>query len=96
MTGGHGEWFVQDFAADGTAERKLASHGPKTAADRAAHTLVAGSQSEALVALRGSGAALPLLPDARSFPLLPDGFLDSSLAPIYGREPDARLPEARN
>jgi len=96
MTGGHGQWFVQDFAADGTAERKLASYGPETAADCANHALVAGSQAEALVVLRGSGKALPLLPDARSFPLLPDGFLDSNLAPIYGREPDARLPEARN
>jgi tRNA threonylcarbamoyladenosine biosynthesis protein TsaB len=45
--------------------------------------------------LRGSGRALPLLPDARAFSLLPDGFLDSKLAPIYGRAPDARLPEAR-
>ena len=96
MTGGHGEWFVQDFAADGTIERKLASHRPEAAAERAAHALVAGNQSEALVALRGSGTALPLLPDASSLPLLPDGFLDSGLTPIYGREPDARLPGGRN
>ena len=96
MTAGHGEWFVQDFAADGTTERKLASHGPELAAQRAAHALVAGSQAKALVAVRGSGTALPLLPDASSLPLLPDGILDSNLAPIYGREPDAKLPEARN
>jgi tRNA threonylcarbamoyladenosine biosynthesis protein TsaB len=78
MTGGHGEWFVQDFAADGEPERPLASLAPTRAAEIAAHDFVAGSQAEALVNLRGSGTALPLLP-----------------VPIYGRGPDARLPEAR-
>lgn len=95
MTGGHGEWFVQDFAADGEAERELASLRPEQAAHAAAHPLVAGSQAEALVAMRGSGSALPLLPDARQWPLLPQAFLDSDLSPIYGRAPDARLPGAR-
>ncbi len=95
MTGGHGEWFVQDFAAGGQPERPLASLAPARAAEAAAHAIVAGSQAEALVAVRGSGTALALLPDAREFPLLSKGFLDSDLAPIYGRGPDARLPETR-
>lgn len=95
MSGGHGEWFVQDFTADGDAATPLASLAPAKAAERAAYERVAGSQAEALVALRGSGAARALLPDARAFRLLPKGLLDSSLAPIYGRAPDARLPEAQ-
>jgi tRNA threonylcarbamoyl adenosine modification protein YeaZ len=95
MSGGHGEWFVQHFAADGTAEAPLASLTPAQAADAAAHALVAGSQAEALVGLRGSGAALALLPDARKFALLPQACLDSDLSPIYGRGPDARLPGAQ-
>jgi len=94
MSGGHGEWFVQNFAADGSQEGALVSLSPAAAAEAASHPLVAGTQAEALVALRGSGAALPLLPDARSFPLLPEAFLDSDLTPLYGRPPDARLPGA--
>ena len=95
MSGGHGEWFVQGFAADGEAEAELVSLTPARAAEAVPHQTVAGSQAEALVALRGSGAALALLPDARALPLLPKGFLDSDLTPIYGRAPDARLPGAR-
>jgi tRNA threonylcarbamoyl adenosine modification protein YeaZ len=91
MSAGHGEWFVQDFGADGGRETDLASLPPPQAAG-SAHEQVAGSQAEALVALRGHGTALPLLPDAREFPLLPNGLLDSDLSPIYGRGPDARLP----
>ena len=92
MTGGHGEWFVQDFAATGLPERDLASLAPAEAAATARHPRVAGSQAEALVARRGDGVALPLLPDARRFPLLPEALLSRSLAPLYGRPPDARLP----
>ena len=95
MSGGHGEWFVQDFGSEGEAEADLVSLAPEEAAQAAAHDLVAGSQAQALVALRGSGTAFSLLPDAREFPLLPKAFLDSDLAPIYGRGPDARLPGAR-
>src|SRR5690606_8372485 len=95
MTGGHGEWFVQDFAGDGQPQAPLASLAPQQAAEAAAHDLVAGSQAEALIALRGRGTALALLPDARRFPLLPAGLLDSTLAPLYGRAPDAKLPGAR-
>ncbi|HSQ96954.1 MAG TPA: tRNA (adenosine(37)-N6)-threonylcarbamoyltransferase complex dimerization subunit type 1 TsaB [Croceibacterium sp.] len=94
MSGGHGEWFVQDFAADGREERSLASLTPDNAARDAAHAFVAGSQAEALVALRGRGTALPLLPDAREFPLLSQRLLNSNLTPHYGREPDAKLPGA--
>ena len=92
MTGGHGEWFVQSFAADGTALGPLASLTPQAAAEHAA-ALVAGSQAEALVGLRGSGEALALLPDAREFALLPPAILRSRPTPLYGRAPDAKLPQ---
>jgi hypothetical protein len=95
MTGGHGEWFVQEFAADGWPQAPLASLTPQRAAETVAHDLVAGSQAEALVALRSNGTALALLPDARRFPSLPPALLDSALAPLYGRAPDAKLPGAR-
>lgn len=92
MTGGHGEWFVEDFAADGTSLAPLASLTPAAAAAAAAGDLVAGSQAQALVAARGHGTALPILPDARSFGLLRPADLSADTAPLYGRAPDARLP----
>ena len=92
VTGGHGEWFVQDFAADGLPQAELASLPPERAAAFLRHDYVAGSQAEALVSLRGHGEASPLLPDARCLPLLPKALLTASLAPLYGRPPDARLP----
>jgi tRNA threonylcarbamoyl adenosine modification protein YeaZ len=92
MTGGHGEWFVQDFGFDGLPEAPLASVATARAAQSSRHALVAGTQAQAFVETRGAGTALPILPDARHFPLLPPSLLDSDLTPIYGRPPDARLP----
>lgn len=90
MTGGHGEWFVQHFGADGLPETDLASAPPALAEAR--HGLIAGSQAEALVARAGHGRALNLLPDANHFALIDPALVGTSLAPLYGRPPDARLP----
>ena len=93
ITGGHGEWFVQDFAAGGEPAGRLASLTPADAA-QGGPDLVAGNQAEALVALRGTGAALMTIPDARRFALLDPARLNSDTSPVYGRAPDARLPGA--
>jgi tRNA threonylcarbamoyladenosine biosynthesis protein TsaB len=90
--GGHGEWFVAEFAANGLACRETASQRPEMAAAQVLADLVAGSQAEALVAARGFGTALPLWPDARAFPLLDPAVLTAAVRPLYGRAPDARLP----
>ena len=92
MTGGHGEWFVQDFDAGAMPETELASLAPVHAADAASHMLVAGSQAPALVELRGHGKACELLPDARALLALPSELLSANLSPLYGRPPDAQLP----
>jgi tRNA threonylcarbamoyladenosine biosynthesis protein TsaB len=92
MTGGHGEWFVEGFDARGHSARALASLAPEAAASGASEDLVAGSQAQALVALRGWGTAHAILPDARAFALLPDEMMLGRLDPIYGRGPDAKLP----
>ena len=91
-TGGHGQWFVQDFAADGLPITDLASLTPEEAIAGTTNALVAGSQAEALVERRGHGVALPILPDARQFALLPPALLAPALQPLYGRAPDAKLP----
>lgn len=93
MTGGHGEWFVQGFGGDGAALRELASYGPGAAVAATPELLVAGTQAEALVAARGSGEALPLWPDARELGLLAGAQFRTNPSPLYGRAPDARLPE---
>lgn len=93
MAGGHGEWFVQTFAADGMPDGPAASLSPGAAAERIAVPLVAGDRAGELVAMRSRGGeALDLLPDARALPLLPPALLTGSLAPLYGRAPDAALP----
>lgn len=95
-TGGHGEWFLEAFGSDGACTMPLASVKPEVAAQLAPTSLVAGSQAEALVRLRGSGEAIELLPDARDFVLLRDADCSPDTSLIYGRPPDARLPgEAR-
>jgi tRNA threonylcarbamoyladenosine biosynthesis protein TsaB len=90
-TGGHGEWFCQGFDDAGLATGALASLRPDAAA-ALPQPLVAGSQAESLVALRGAGVARALWPDARHFGALSGAHLTADLAPIYGRLPDARLP----
>ena len=96
MAGGHGEWFLQDFDRSGVPTDDVVSLSPDKAAGRAVHRLVAGSRAEELVArLEGDHSACTMLPDARQAMLLPDTVLTTALAPIYGRGPDARLPESR-
>lgn len=92
MSGGHGEWFLGEFGADGTALAPPRSLTPAAAALAAQAGLVAGSQAAALVAARGSGQALTILPDARQLLLLDPALLSPAVQLRYGRAPDARLP----
>ncbi|HKR92560.1 tRNA (adenosine(37)-N6)-threonylcarbamoyltransferase complex dimerization subunit type 1 TsaB [Novosphingobium sp.] len=92
MTGGHGEWFIQGFDAQGSQTRPLASLRPEVAVAATTEETVVGDQAEALVAARGSGQAVALWPDARAVRLLPPSALLMETRPLYGRAPDARLP----
>ena len=94
MSGGHGEWFLGEFGADGAALSPARALAPVAAADAAQAALVAGSQAAALVAARGFGQALPILPDARQLLLLDPAVLSPVVQLEYGRAPDARLPTA--
>ena len=91
-TAGHGEWFVQQFAADGSPEDEARSLVPDDAARSMAARIVVGTQAEVLVALRGEGLAMALHPDARFALALPPALLTHEPRPIYGRAPDARPP----
>ena len=93
MAGGHGEWFVQDFAADGMPEGGVSSVTPEASRGRWNNGIIAGERAGEKAALEGPGhRALALLPDARFVPHLPAALLGDDLSPVYGRGPDARLP----
>lgn len=94
MTGGHGEWFMQEFDSAIAPVDDLRSLAPEDAAEAALADLVAGSQAPALVEQRGHGCPLSIWPDARAYPFLPRHHLTSDTSPLYGRAPDARLPGA--
>lgn len=89
VEGGHGQWFVQPFAADLSPRAEIRSLLPDEAVELA-DELVVGSRAEPFVARRGSGRALPTLPDARAFLRLPTAALIDQPSPIYGRAPDAK------
>lgn len=98
MTGGHGEWFFQPFAADGAPLAAPASLPPAQVAERSRARVLAGSQAQALAAYAAQHVQLqiaPLWPDARAFAALPRATLRPDPVPLYGRPPDARLPDAR-
>ncbi|MGV1683730.1 tRNA (adenosine(37)-N6)-threonylcarbamoyltransferase complex dimerization subunit type 1 TsaB [Sphingopyxis sp. NJF-3] len=89
MEGGHGQWFVQPFAADLSPVAAVRSLLPGEAV-ALENPLVVGNRAEAFVARRGSGRALSALPDARAFATLPAAALFADPSPIYGRAPDAK------
>ncbi len=89
MEGGHGQWFVQPFAADLSPRADIRSLLPDDAV-LIADALVVGNRAEPFVARRGRGCALATLPDARAFLRLPPAALIDQPSPIYGRAPDAK------
>jgi tRNA threonylcarbamoyladenosine biosynthesis protein TsaB len=92
MNGGHGEWFVQSYSPALRPAGALLALPPTEAVARCDQPIVAGSQAREFVAMRGWGEARQMLPDTRSAGSLDAHHLTRSLAPIYGRAPDARLP----
>lgn len=93
MAGGHGEWFVQDFSADGLPQDEARSVAPEASIGRWNHAVIAGDRAVDKAAREGAGhRALDLLPDARHVLALPACLLTDDLTPIYGRGPDARVP----
>lgn len=93
MTGGHGEWLIQDFSVDGLPQTDFASLRPDAAVSRGAHHIIAGTKASELAALLSSDTVgSTVIPDARDVLTLPTDVLTSEIAPIYGRPPDARLP----
>lgn len=89
--GGHGEWFIAEFGADGAPLDETLSLTPEGAATRASPLLVAGNRAAEFAALFPGQpvAVLNLLPDASAVLQLNPALFTAHLAPIYGRGPDA-------
>lgn len=93
MAGGHGEWFVQDFDAAGMPASPSFSLSPVEAASLATHPVITGNRALDYAAQSSEPPeVLTVLPDARFVPDLNESLLTDTLAPVYGRGPDARLP----
>ncbi|HEY0271264.1 MAG TPA: tRNA (adenosine(37)-N6)-threonylcarbamoyltransferase complex dimerization subunit type 1 TsaB [Sphingomonas sp.] len=90
LNGGHGELFVQRFAARPFATLSDLVSLPPDLAALVPDEIVAGAGAAALIAARGSGVAIDLSPDAAGVTLLPPAFRMLPPKPIYGRAPDAR------
>jgi tRNA threonylcarbamoyl adenosine modification protein YeaZ len=94
MNGGHGEWFVADFA-DTPDAGQVRSLTPEAAAARGALEAIVGNRASEFAALLDDGTpALSILPDARAALLLDDAWVTRDLSPIYGRGPDATPQQA--
>lgn len=91
IPGGHGEYFIQRYAAHPFAViGDLASLPPPAAVQVAGDDAIAGPGADAIVAARGGGIVRPSLPAARDAMLLPAAFVALPATPIYGRPPDAK------
>lgn len=91
MSGGHGEYFIQNFDAKGNSIDKLQSLAPTDALQTAKCSLLAGSGAQALASVSDAHSALSLLPDAAQALLLPEPHRSLAPQPVYGRAPDAEI-----
>jgi len=94
VTGGHGELFVQSFDADRAPTGEFANLPPLDAAALVQAERVVGSGAGALIDARGHGTAEERWPAAADALQIPLPLRSLEPKPLYGRAPDARVPEA--
>lgn len=96
INGGHGQIFVQSFAAGPMRPLSdLKSLTPEAAGDSVAEHIILGSGAEALVAARGHGEVIASDPDAKNAMKIPENMRSERATPLYGRAPDAKPPSIR-
>jgi tRNA threonylcarbamoyladenosine biosynthesis protein TsaB len=89
MDGGHGEWLVQQFSADGVPVSAHASL-PPDAAPPISGACIIGNRADAYAA-RFGGSPNVALPDARHALRIVEGEADWPPRPVYARAPDAAV-----
>jgi tRNA threonylcarbamoyladenosine biosynthesis protein TsaB len=90
MEGGHGEVFMQAFAADLSPRSDMVSLKPAAALAALAGRRTVGNGVRWLAALDDTIDLTEALPDAASAILLPEMLTALPPSPIYGRAPDAK------
>lgn len=92
MSGGHGEFFFQSFDETGVAQSDAVSLTPRALAHQSRASIVASDTASSLDALLFSRVFIDILPDAASWHLISEG-ASLPASPVYGRAPDAKLPQ---
>jgi tRNA threonylcarbamoyladenosine biosynthesis protein TsaB len=92
LEGGHGEVFMQGFAADLSPEGDAASLPPAAAMAALGGRPAIGSGVRWLTALDPAVDAREALPRAADARLLPEAMRALPPRPHYGRAPDAKVP----
>ena len=101
MTGGHGEYFVQNFSENCTAVDAFQSLSPELALANARSNVFVGNAAQSLAALLteedpgNRHHILSVHPDARYALQLATDQRQLNAAPIYGRPPDAIAAASR-
>jgi tRNA threonylcarbamoyladenosine biosynthesis protein TsaB len=94
MTGGHGEYFFQQFGSDGLALSEPCSLPIEEAAKKSVAPNITGDASALLRGLTENKILHDHLPDARQwFRIAAHDPVEAR--PFYGRAPDAKLPNAK-
>lgn len=91
MTGGHGEFFAQNFGVDGDALDDLVSLAAASTLQYAKGDILAGSAVPELLEQGHFKYHQLILPNAALTHLLPVAMKQLPAAPIYGRKPDAKI-----
>lgn len=90
MNGGHGEWFIQNFEANGIHD-EVRSLTPEAAKAACRHEVIVGNRAVELASLFPEDRQVfNCLPNANMILGVNDSALTDDLTPIYGRVPDAK------
>lgn len=89
ITGGHGEVFWQEFAAEDLAPLTSPASTPVDQLSAMVRRRIYGTGAQAWVAAQGTGEAVPLTADARFAPQLPPHLWTDGAQALYGRGADA-------
>lgn len=91
MDGGHGEWLVQSFTAEGTAIGAFASLPSASVRGADPGALILGNRAAEYAAASGAGTAHDTLPDARHAMTMAADATGLPVRPVYARAPDAAV-----
>jgi tRNA threonylcarbamoyladenosine biosynthesis protein TsaB len=90
MLAGHGEYFLQNFAATGEPIAPFVTLTPEEAASQVAGDVIAGSAASELAAATSVDAHFSILPNAAHISLVAGNMKNLAARPNYGRKPDAQ------